>query len=344
MTIKPHQPVRTIADIAHLAGVSKSTVSRALSDSPLISQDTRTRIQAIARENSFQIHQPARSLSLRLSHTLAFVTYGGLKPKHFLSDPFQLEILGGISETLAAHHYDLLMAHIEAGDTDWPRRYLDAGRVDGFILLTCAQKEQCIRVLVEAQAPFIVWGVPLPNHAYCSVTGDNLLGGRLATEHLVQMNRRRIAFLGGSRDDLETQGRYQGYEIALRAAGYTLDAALVAYGDYSSESGDETMRRLLKQAPDLDAVFVNSDLMAIAALGVLRELGRRVPEEVAVVGYDDIPLAAHCGPPLTTIRQNIQEAGRLLAHNLVQYLETGIITNVTMPVELVVRESSGAQV
>ena len=335
-----NNPVRTIADIARLAGVSKSTVSRALSDSSLISEQTRTRIQAIARENNFQIHQPARSLSLKQSHTIALVTKIDLKQKDFLMDPFHLEIQGAIAATLATYNYDLLVAHIESNDTDWPHRYLDAGRADGFILLNCAQKTQYVRILVELQAPFIVWGVPLPTHNYCSVNGDDLNGGRLAVQHLLQSGRRRIAFLGGPSHDLEVKLRYKGYETALREAGQPVDTTLVTYGDYTSKSGTKAMRCLLGQAPDLDAVFVNSDVMAIAAMRALREQGHHVPEDVAVVGYDDISLAAHCDPPLTTIRQNIQEAGKLLVQNLLQYLETGVVTNVTMPVKLVVRNSS----
>jgi DNA-binding LacI/PurR family transcriptional regulator len=336
------KPVRTIVDIARLAGVSKSTVSRALSDSPLISEQTRTQIQAIARAHNFQIHQPARRLSLKQSQTIAFVTKVDLKYRDFLMDPFHLEIQGAIAATLATYNYDLLVAHIEPDDFDWPHRYLDAGRVDGFILLNCSQKLKYIRTLADIQAPFIVWGVPLPQRSYCSVNGDNLTGGRLAVQHLIQLGRQRIAFLGGPSHDLETQLRYQGYETALQEAGRTIDPTLVAYGDYTSKSGAEAIQRLLEQAPNLDAVFVNSDVMAIAAMRTLREQGCRVPEDVAVVGYDDISLAMHCDPPLTTIRQNIQEAGRLLVQNLMQYLETRIVTNVTMPVELVVRKSSGA--
>ncbi len=336
------KPVRTIADIARLAGVSKSTVSRALSDSPLISEQTKTRIQAIAREHNFQIHRAARNLSLKRSHTIAFVIPIDLETGYFVTDPFHLEILGAIAGALAVYNYDLLLVQIEIDDLTWPSRYLDAGRVDGFILLTCTKPTKHIQTLVEMQAPFIVWGVPLPHYTYCSVNGDDLAGARLAVQHLVQIGRKRIAFLGGSEGQLEVQLRYRGYETALQTAGQTLDPTLVTYGHYTSQSGSEAMQRLLEQAPDLDAVFVNSDLMAIAAVGTLRENGYRVPEDVAVVGYDDISLAAHCGPPLTTIRQNIREGGKLLVQHLMQYLQTGLVTNVTMPVELVIRKSTGA--
>ena len=125
----------------------------------------------------------------------------------------------------------------------------------------------------------------------------------------------------------------------LHEAGRDVDQELVGYGDYSDTSGAAVMRTLLERAPDLDAVFVNSDLMAIAAMGVIREEGCCVPNDVAVVGYDDLSIAAHSNPPLTTVRQNVPEAGRLLARNLVEYLQTGMVANVTVPVELVVRQS-----
>lgn len=332
------EAVRTIADIARLAGVSKSTVSRALSDSPLVAEETKERIRGIARQHRFQVNAPARRLSLRQSRTIAFVTHAHHKDFSW-ADLFGLEILGGITRGLHESGYDTLVLHVDPKDTKWTRQYLNTGRVDGFILQTSARKQYHVKALLEMQAPFIVWGFPLPGQSFCSVTGDDLTGGRLATEHLIQTGRKRIAFLGGSVGEPEVKHRYEGYEAALRDAGRDVDQELVGYGDYSDTSGAAIMHTLLKQAPDLDAVFVNSDLMAIAAMDVIREQGRRVPEDIAVVGYDDLSIAAHSNPPLTTVRQNIPEAGRLLARNLVQYLETGMVTNVTVPVELVVRQS-----
>jgi DNA-binding LacI/PurR family transcriptional regulator len=329
----------TIADIARLANVSKSTVSRALNDSPLIGEETKERIQALAREHDFCLNVPARQLSRRQSLTIAFVTHAYHKD-FSVADLFGLEIMGGISNGLHTNGYDMLVVHVDPRDTEWANQYLKTGRVDGFILMTSSRKRYHIRVLVEMGAPFIVWGVPQAGLQYCSVTGDNFSGGRLATEHLIRSGRERIAFLGGPEVELEIRQRFAGFEAALAAAGRRVDPALLAYGDFSIPSGAAAMLRLLEAAPDLDAVFVNSDLMAIAALGALREQGRRVPEDVAVVGYDDLSIAGLCYPPLTTIRQNIPLAGRLLAQNLIQYLQTGLVSNVTIPVELVVRGSA----
>ncbi|HEX2981818.1 MAG TPA: LacI family DNA-binding transcriptional regulator [Anaerolineaceae bacterium] len=331
--------VQTIADIARIANVSKSTVSRALNDSPLIKDETKELIRAIAREHNFHINAPARQLSRKQSATIGFVTCAYHK-EFSVADLFGLELSGGISRGLSAKGYDMLVVYVETQDTEWMHQYLDAGRVDGFILYSSSRKQFHVRTLLKLGAPFIVWGVPQPNTHYPSVTGDNFNGGRLATQRLLDGSRRRIAFLGGPPDELEVQARYAGYETALSDAGLAVDPALVAHGDYSNTSGAVAMRQLFQQAPDLDAVFVNSDLMAVAAMNVIREQGRSIPEQVAVVGYDDLSIAEFSNPPLTTIRQNVPLAGKLLAQNLIEYLQTGVVTNVTLPVDLVVRQSA----
>lgn len=331
--------VRTIADIAKLAGVSKSTVSRALNDSPLIGEETKAKIRSLARQHNFQINVPARRLSTQESRTIAFVTHAYHKD-FSVADLFGLEILGGISNGLASRDYDLLIIHVDPNDTKWAHQYFDTGRVDGFILMTSTHKQTHVKALLEIGAPFIIWGVPPPKHKYCSITGDNLSGGRMATEHLIQSGRQKIGFIGGPPYELEVQHRLAGYESALQEAGRIIDPKLIEYGDFSNTSGAEAMKRLLKKVPEIDAVFVNSDLMAIAAMDEIREHGHTVPEDIAVVGYDDLSIAEHSNPPLTTIRQNIPLAGKLLAQNLIEYLQTGMVTNVSIPVELIIRKSA----
>jgi len=337
-----NKTVQTIEDIARLANVSKSTVSRALNDSPLIKLETRERIQAIAREHNFRLNAPARNLSLRQSHTVAFVTHANSMEWGCFSieDLFGLEIMGGIAHGMHSLGYDLLVVHVNPRDHAWVHQYLDSGRVDGFVLITSCQKYSHIKTLVSSTAPFIVWGVPEARQNYCSVTGDNITGGRLAAEHLVRAGRQKIAFLGGPEEEIEVQHRFKGYETALQDAGRSIDADLVVYGDYSHDSGVDAMQRLMKQAPGVDAVFANSDLMAIGAIHAIHDSGKRVPEDIAVIGYDDLSIAKYNSLPLTTVRQNIPLAGKLLAQNLVQYIQTRVVTNVTLPVELVVRKSA----
>jgi DNA-binding LacI/PurR family transcriptional regulator len=213
--------------------------------------------------------------------------------------------------------------------------------VDGFILLTSSRKQYHIQTLVEMQAPFIVWNnVCLPDGTYCSVSSDNFSGGKQAAGHLLQTGRRRIAFVGGPEYEYEAQRRYDGYVAALEEHGQAVDPALVTYGHWNSDSAARHMQQLLERAPDLDAVFANSDMMAVGAINVLRESGRRVPQDVAVVGYDVLMIAQFSSPPLTTISQNLPLVGQLLAQNLIQNIESGLITTVTIPAELVIRESS----
>ena len=331
--------IRTIADIAQLAGVSKSTVSRALNDSPLIGEETKARIRSLARQHNFQINVPARQLSMQKSRTIAFVTHA-YHEDFSVADLFGLEILGGISNGLSKQGYDLLVIHVDPQDTKWTHQYFDTGRVDGFILMTSTRKQSHVKALMETGAPFIIWGVPQPNQKYCSVTGDNFNGGKLASEHLIRLGRQRIGFIGGPAYELEVQHRLGGYQAALKEAGMPIDPELIEHGDFSNTSGAEAVKRLLKKVPNTDAVFVNSDLMAIAAMDAIREGGGRVPEDIAVVGYDDLSIAEHSNPPLTTIRQNIPLAGKLLAQNLIQYLQSGMVTNVSIPIELIVRKSA----
>jgi len=329
----------TIADIALAAGVSKSTVSRALNDSPLIGAETKQRIRDVAREHDFQMNDAARRLSLNRSHAIALMTYA-YKAEFSVPDAFMLEIMSGISSGLHANDYDLLVIQVDPHDTGWARRYLETGRVDGFILLSASCTQDHLATLVDMRAPFIVWGAPPGTSGCCSVSGDSFAGGRIATEHLLRSGRKRVAFLGGPASEQEIQDRYRGYETALRNAAIPVDPDLVAYADYSDISAAAIMRQLLERAPDLDAVFVNSDLMALAAMRAIREHGRRVPDDIAIVGYDDISLARYSDPPLTTIRQNGPLAGRLLAQNLIQHLQTGVVTSVTIPAELVERGSA----
>jgi DNA-binding LacI/PurR family transcriptional regulator len=331
--------IHTIADIARLAGVSKSTVSRALNDSPLIASETKERIREIAREHRFQINDPARRLSLRQSHVVALMTYE-YEADLNVPDAFMLEMMSGISAGLHANGYDLLLIQASPNETDWVGRYLESGRVDGFILLAATCSQRHISALSERKAPFIIWGDTPGRHGFNSVSGDSFTGGKLATEHLLGSGRSRIAFLGGMAEEIEVQDRYKGYEAALREAGKAVDSALVVYGDYTPASGAACMRTLLEEAGDLDGVFVNSDLMAIAAMDEIRAHGRRVPDDIGVVGYDDVSIAGHSDPPLTTIRQNGPLAGRLLAENLIQHLRTGVVTNVTIPAEIVIRKSA----
>jgi DNA-binding LacI/PurR family transcriptional regulator len=329
----------TLADIAKIANVSKSTVSRALSDSSLIAVETRERIQKIARENNYCLNAAAKSLSLQRSNTIGFVS-SCYYLDYSVADLFDFEIMGGITNALYAKGYDLLILQVDSRRTDWAHRYLDGGRVDGFILMTGARKQNHVKACIEADAPFVIWGVPEPDCHCSSVTGDNFKGTRLSTDYLIKQGRKRIAFIGGPEDDLEVQQRFKGYEFELTQAGRLVDQKMIAYGDYSMSYSRTAMIELLQNSPDIDAVVVCGDLMAIAAMDEIQKSGRKIPDDIAVIGYDDLSIGNLSNPPLTTISQHVEKAGRLLAETLLQQLETGIVNNVTVPVELIKRQSA----
>lgn len=335
--------VETLEDIARLAGVSRSTVSRALRDSSLISEKTRARIQAIAREHDYRPNQLARSLRLKRTQTVAFVIpIEGTAPDYF-SDPFLLKFIGLVSGALRESDYDMLISQPPAGESDIVDRYVASGRADGLILMGRSSGNDRLLARTPADTPVVLWGPPLPGERFCSVGINNVAAAREAAGHLLQQGRRRLAFIGKQDGCLEAVHRYEGYLQALTAYGHPLDEALVASGDYSGRSGYEGMLAILEQAPDVDAVFANSDVLALGALEILRQNGRRVPDDVALVGFDNISQGAYASPPLTTVSQNLTGAGAaLLVERLLQQIAGQKVRPAMVPYRLIVRASSGA--
>jgi len=232
------------------------------------------------------------------------------------------------------------LAQTRQGGQENLERYIASKRADGLILFACDTESEAMVRFVSQRAPFILWGPPPKDQNYCTVGSDDARGGYLATDHLLELGYRRIAFVGGPLGKAEVKLRYKGYVKALRAARLRIEETLIAWGDYSSQSGFEKMKALLARRPDLDAAFVAGDLMAVGAIQALQAANRRVPHDVAVVGYDGMPLSEVSSPPLTTVRQEIATAGRLLVQNLLQYLDDGVVTNAVLPVELVTRQST----
>jgi DNA-binding LacI/PurR family transcriptional regulator len=233
----------------------------------------------------------------------------------------------------------------EHGDEARTIRYLTGGHVDGALLVSLHAEDPIPAALLARGVPFVFVGRPPAGTDVSYVDVDNRQGGRRATRHLLEAGRRRVATIAGPEDMPPGIDRLDGYREALREAGLGADAELVAQGDFTSEGGAAAMEELLAACPDIDGVFAASDLMAAGALGVLVATGRRVPEDVALVGYDDSPIAAATQPPLTSVRQPIEEMGPEAVHLLLDAIERADRPprRVVLATDLVPRASSAGQ-
>lgn len=336
----------TSFDIAYKAGVSQATVSRALRNSPLVSAETRQRIQAIARELNYKVDKNASNLRRQHSVTLALLLFEDPTSDDSLINPFFLAMLGSITRACARAGYDLLISFQQVSD-DWHAEYQDSHKADGLILLGYGDYLQArpkLERLVQQGTHFVRWGAVVEGQPGLSIGCDNVQGGRAISEHLIALGRRRIAFIGDvSEHAPEFADRYAGLGQALQAAGLAQDPALQVSASESTElAGERGLRELLARGAAFDAVFAASDLLAIGAIRALSESGRRVPQDVAVVGFDDIPIANYTSPPLTTVSQDAKRAGEILVDTLLREIRREPVRSLMLPARAVVRRSCGA--
>ncbi len=337
-------PKLTSLEVAQLAQVSQATVSRALRDSPLVKPETRARIQEIARELHYRTDRSAAGLRTRRSRTLALLLFEE-SPDDAQINPFFLSMIGHIARAAARRSFDLLMSFQQLSD-DWHTDYELSNRADGMILLGYGDYRKYagrLRHLAESESRFVIWGPVVedsPGHYLCC---DNALGARLATEHLLRLGRRRIAFAGGaSAGSPEFQMRHRGFAEVLQEAGLGPLPQLHTEAQSLEAEGYRSAIGLLDSGEKFDAVFAASDLIAMGVIHALQDRGLSVPQDVAVIGFDDIISAADFNPPLTTVRQDTRLAGELLVENLIRLIEDRPIEATLIAPELVVRESCGA--
>ena len=335
----------TSRDIAARAGVSQATVSRALRNSPLVRPETRERIHQIARELNYFVNRNAAGLRTHQSNTLALLLFDELGGEQFEINPFFLAMLGSITREASTRGYDVLVSFQQLTD-DWHLEYEMSNRADGIILLGYGHYNTYrpkLDALAAANTRFILWGPIVedqPGHWLCC---DNLEGGRLATAHLLGLGRRNIAFVGHASAEIcpEHQLRLEGYRKAYEQAGMAADPELWIPCDSHECFGYEAAEELLKSGKNFDAVFAVTDAIALGVMKALAANGVRIPEDVAVVGFDDLPMADYVSPGLTTIRQDVNEAGRRLVQTLVNLIEDEPIESRQIEPRLIVRESCG---
>lgn len=329
----------TMEDIAKLANVSKSTVSRALSDSPLVKPETREHVLSVARRHGYAVNRNAQKLRQKRTNTIAVSLDFRSHQQNHIADPFIFDLLAGVSEALGDCNQDVLLCAPSHNDSESFRQILSGKAADGFIVLGQGHREEMLAELAGTGAPLVVWGAQSPGTPYCVVGSDNLRGGLLAGRYFLQRGRRRLLFVGDvsfreihlRREGLRQAVAESGRDIALRE----LDA-----GNFSFESNYETAGRFLASGEAVpDAIFAFSDTAAMAFIRAFREAGLRVPEDVSVVGYNDIPSAEFFSPPLTTVRQDNHQAGRLLVDKLMVMLDGLPAESAAIETELIVRQT-----
>jgi DNA-binding LacI/PurR family transcriptional regulator len=327
----------TIRDVAVAAGVSHATVSRFLNGGHWVSPEARTAVEEAIRDTGYTTNHHARSLATGRSNSVAFLL---TEPQHLLfADPTFSLLLRGAAKALAERSMTLVL--LVAG-TDAERanvaNFVSAGHVDGVLLISSHESDPLLESLLAAHIPTVSCGLPLGHPLDIpAVSVDETGSARAMTRYLLDKGHTRIATITGPDDTPGGRYRLVGFREEM---GDAFDPNLVEHGDYSSESGADAMTRLLERSPDIDAVFAASDRMAAGAIGVLRRAGRRVPEDVAVAGFDDSGLAISHEPPLTTMRQPWDQISAEMVTLLLDVIDGGPRRAITLPTQLVVRESA----
>jgi DNA-binding LacI/PurR family transcriptional regulator len=335
----------TLEDVAARAGVSRATASRVVNGAAPVAAATRAAVEAAAEELGYVPNRAARSLAAHRNDTIALVV---CEPSgQIFGDPFFGQVVRGVAAELAPTRYQLalLMVHGES-DSTRVERHLVRGNADGVLLVSTRQDDPLPGRLAAAGVPCVLAGRPGDGVAVGYVDADNVGGARRATAHMLDRGRRVVGTVAGPPDMAAAADRLDGWCKALADAGQPAPAGLVARAPFTREGGELATHRLLAANPDLDGVFLASDIMAVGALDALATAGRRVPDDVAVVGFDDSELARTARPPLTTVRQPIEGLGHALVTALLPQVEADDDDAeverpaVVLPIDLVVRASS----
>ncbi|HLL37415.1 LacI family DNA-binding transcriptional regulator [Streptomyces sp. NPDC052773] len=331
----------TLEQVAALAGVGRGTVSRVVNNEAGVKESTRRAVQQAIAELGYVPNLAARSLAGRRADAVALVMTE--RDWRLFGEPFFSETVRSVGDALTDTSVQLLLTLVR---TEAERQrfveYARGGRVDGVLLMSVRAEDRLPDMLADAGLPTVLLGRRSGDEQITYVDADNVGGAREAVAHLLSGGRRAIAAITGPLDMYVAQCRLRGYRQALADAGLTTDASWIAEGDFTEASGRRAMTELLKRHPDVDAVLAASDTMAAGALTALRAAGRRVPDDVAVVGFDDFQLAQHTDPPLTTVRQPLEEIGRTMVRLLLEEMEQPEVAwrHVILRTQLVVRDSA----
>ncbi|MFF3558998.1 LacI family DNA-binding transcriptional regulator [Streptomyces sp. NPDC002574] len=331
----------TLEEVAARAGVGRGTVSRVINGSPRVSEHTKAAVEAAIAELGFVPNRAARALAGNRTDAIALVIPEA--ETRLFAEPYFSDIIRGVGAELADTDMQLLLTLLRTPkERHRFAEYLGAHRVDGVLLVSVHENDPLPDLLEQLEMPTVLSGRRSDSESVAYVDSDNVGGARSAVAHLLGRGCQAVATITGPLDMYVARCRLDGYHQAIGDAGLVVDEALIARGDFTEEGGRAAMRALLERRPDVDAVFAASDVMASGALQVLRERGRRVPDDVALIGFDDSAVARHTDPPLTSVRQPIEEMGRTMARVLLEEIgaATGTRRHVVLATELVRRESA----
>jgi DNA-binding LacI/PurR family transcriptional regulator len=336
----------TLDEVAARAGVGRGTVSRVVNGSPQVSDSARAAVQRAIEELGYVPNRAARALVTQRTDSVALVV--SESEERVFGEPFFAGIIRGINSVLLETPMQLWLAMAQSKrERDRVEHHLTPQHVDGVLLMSLHGEDRLPSLLAERGLPVVVCGrpgaaVPEVSDQLSCVDADNEGGARSAVAHLLGLGRQRVAAIAGPQDMGVGMERLRGYRRALKEAGRRVEESIIAYGDFSEASGAQAMRTLLDRHPDLDAVFCASDLMAVGAMRTLREYGRRIPGDVAVVGFEDSVLARQTDPSLTTVHQPVEAMGREMARLLVAHIKGEPVPSkpVVLDTHLVVRASA----
>ncbi len=338
----------TLDEVASRAGVGRGTVSRVVNGSPQVSPEARAAVQKAIDELGYVPNRAARALVTQRTDSVALVV--SESEERVFGEPFFAGIVRGVSSALADTQLQLWLAMAQSpAERQRVEHHLTNQHVDGVMLLSLHDADPLPGLLEQRGLPVVLGGRPARMLTHdggegdadvAFVDADNEGGARLAVGHLLDRNRRRIAAIAGPQDMAAGVSRLTGYREALERAGMPVDEHLIAYGDFSEASGERAVHELLDRSPDVDAVFAASDLMAVGALRALRELGKRVPDDVSLVGFDDVAIARQTDPPLTTVHQPVEAMGREMVRLLLARIAGAAPTAVMVETHLVERAST----
>lgn len=329
-----------LEDLAKIAGVSVATVSRALNDSPAVNRVTKRRVWKIARDHNYVLNQDMPMSMSGSQATIAIV----IPPPHGregrFSDPFYLELISGVGEAARDMGCDLLLSHLTPRSQNDLVTLMQNIKADGVIFLGQSYLHDRFNSLAASTNKFIVWGQELPGQKYCTVGSNNLQGGTRAAAHLVRLGRTRIAYFGET-EGIEMKLRFQGYLNILAESGLSYDPRLVVPTHFEIASAEAAVVNLVNKGITFDGLFAASDIIAFGAIRGLVKAGLKVPQDVSVVGYDNIQLASFSHPALSTISQDLARAGKLMVSKLIGSISNDETHSEIVATELIIRESCG---